>query len=121
VSNLSAEADRRKLRQIASIAELLGACWALNDDDIGSARRHRDLAVAHGAGEGALPERAHLAGLDLALALAAQDTTATKSAMERLILDGTGYGERSFVELLHKLEALAPDELKNRLRELSTS
>ena len=50
-----------------------------------------------------------------------QSTTAIKSATERLIVDGRGYGERSFVELLHKIEALAPDELKNRLKQLSTT
>jgi hypothetical protein len=121
VGGVTSEADRRHLRQVASLAELQAACWAVEEEDWLAAREHRDNAAAHGAATGALPERAHLSGLDLALALSADDSKAIDCAVDSLVREGKGYGEKSFRELLKKIEDLSPPELKARLREISAS
>lgn len=99
----------------------MAGAWALEDGDWQAVRRHRDRALDHGAGEGALPERAHLWALDLGLALHADQPEKALEAVAKLVGSCKGYSERSFGELLAKVRTLAPPQLTEMLGGISTT
>lgn len=112
---LSAAAQRCSLRQIASLAEGVAACWAVMADDWTTAMDHRRVAEQWGASTGAIPERATAAAIDLALALAQHDGIAAESAIEVLLREGRTYAEPHFCEVVRKLLVLAPSHMRTRL------
>ncbi|MFO0552613.1 MAG: hypothetical protein U0271_29755 [Polyangiaceae bacterium] len=112
---LSAAAQRRGLRQTVSMVEGVAACWAVLESDWDAAKKHADVCAAWGSRQGAAPERATIAALDLALALKDQNNVAMHDAMSVLLREGRTYREPHFQELIRRLLSLAPEDLKIRL------
>lgn len=112
---LSLAAQRRGLRQTVSLAEGVAACWAVQAEDWSLAAKHRLVAESWGASTGATPERATAAAIDLALAIVRRDDVAVNAAAEVLLREGRTYTEPHFQEIVRKLIAIAPAELRSKL------
>jgi hypothetical protein len=121
IHEVSAAAQRCGLRQIASLAEGVAACWAVIDEDWQTAMKHRLVAEKWGASTGAMPERATAAATDLALAIAHSDDVASSAALQVLLREGRTYTEPHFQEVIRKLIAIAPIDVRTELLNLDAA
>jgi len=120
-TELSALAQRRGLRQIVSMVEGVAACWAVLEDDLSSAQAHRQVAVAWGASTGATAERATLAAVDLALAVAHGDDVDAAACLAVLVREGRTYREHHFQDMVRRLLAIAPAHMQTALLDLDAA
>jgi len=120
-AELSTVAQRRGLRQIVSMVEGVAACWAVLEDDWDNAERHRKVAVTWGASTGAMPERATLAAIDVALALAHGDDVAAATSLQVLVREGSTYSEPHFQEIIRRLITTAPPHMRTTLLSLDAA
>jgi serine/threonine protein kinase len=121
IERVAIEAERAKMRQLLSMADLMAGAWALEEDAWADVEKHRDRAVAHGAKEGALAERAHLWALDNGLLLHRGDEKAAEVAMRRMQAECGAYNDVSFGALVAKLRTLSPPQLTEMLGPISTA
>lgn len=120
-AELSALAQRRGLRQIVSMVEGVAACWAVLEGELAAAEAHRALAVKWGALTGAAPERATLAAVDVALAIAGGDDVIGETSLAVLVREGRTYREPHFVDIVRHLLTIAPEGMRTTLRELDAA
>jgi hypothetical protein len=118
MQSIGGDAARHRIRQIAALAELTCARWAIHDGDRESAARHRENAAELGAATGALPERAGLAAIDLVLALESANERLASGAVDTLIANAAGFRDPRFLRLLERARALAPADIAARLAPL---
>lgn len=118
---LSAAAQRCSLRQLTSMAEGVAACWAVVTGAPSQASRHLAVAKKWGAATGSVTERATIAAVELALALASGDDVATRAAMAVLLREGRTYTEPHFREIIQYLLGRASPELRGELAVLDVA
>lgn len=120
-AELSTIAQRRGLRQTVSMVEGVAACWAALDSDWEATARHRAVAEKWGASTGAAPERATVAAIDVALALAKSDDVASSAALDVLVREGKTYREPHFVEIVRMLLSTASPHMRAKLQLLDAA
>ncbi len=118
---ISAIAQRRGLRQTVSMVEGVAACWAALDSNWEAVERHRVVAEKWGAATGAAPERATIAAIEVALAMAKKDDVATNAALEVLVREGKTYREPHFLEIVRMLLSTASPHIRAKLQLLDAA
>ncbi|MEM1031533.1 MAG: protein kinase [Myxococcota bacterium] len=84
LDRVAAQAQHRRLRQLASMVAIQRACWGLEEGDVDRAANETRQAIAEGAQGGSNLERAMVAALDAAIAGARGDRKGVVDALARL-------------------------------------
>lgn len=120
IEHLVVDAGRAKMRQLLSLADLMAGAWALEEEAWDDVAKHRNRALAHGAKEGALAERAHLWGLEIGLLLHEGRIENAQEVAKQMRAECGAYSDATFGLLVAKLRTLAPPQLTEMLGGLST-
>ncbi|MFO0611838.1 MAG: protein kinase [Polyangiaceae bacterium] len=117
---VAVDAGRAKMRQLLSMADLMAGAWALEEESWDDVEKHRNRALAHGAKEGALAERAHLWALEIGLLLHAGRIENAQEAVTQMRAECGAYSDATFGLLVAKLRTLSPPQLTEMLGGIST-
>lgn len=120
IEHVAVDAARAKMRQLLSMADLMAGAWALEEEAWDDVVKHRNRALANGAKEGALPERAHLWALEIGLLLHEGRVENAEEAAKKMREECGAYSDATFGLLVAKLRTLAPPQLTEMLGGIST-